>query len=218
MSWLVASYHPGFALNPTSWTTTIERKGELLQRGNDRIPDWDFAPLLALWRAVDLVSPHRYDDSGGEIEAALGTSPASLWSRCASITGTALPRTAKNTLVAGSRPRNRTLPAENGAASRPSSSAFASTSRSTGLASTGLDHARRLPSSSRRRISMRWPNGSFRFGLGFRRSTPTCSSSCCPSLPRTRGGCDGEVCSCSTTVATPCLIAAPPRSRQHLLG
>ena len=38
-----------------------------------RVQDWDFAPLLALWRAVDLVSPHRYDDYGGEIEADPGT-------------------------------------------------------------------------------------------------------------------------------------------------
>lgn len=148
MSWLVVSYHPGFAVDPTSWTTTIERKGKLIQRVNDffstrtiehriklsweqimeiemlvdaidfdalrtagqpksvmedqgfirvqaktagvvnrfelpllawewdlargeldRIPDWDFAPLLALWRAVDLVSPHRLGDSRGRIEA-----------------------------------------------------------------------------------------------------------------------------------------------------
>ena len=147
MSWLVVSYHPGFSVDPTSWTTTIERKGKLHQRVNhffsgrtiehsiklsweqvmeiemlvdvidfdalrtaghpesvmedqgfirvqvktagvvkgfelsllewewhlargelDRVPDWDFAPLLALWRAVDAVSPHRHGDATEAID------------------------------------------------------------------------------------------------------------------------------------------------------
>jgi len=32
MSWLTVSYHPGFAADLTSWITTIERKGKLVQR------------------------------------------------------------------------------------------------------------------------------------------------------------------------------------------
>jgi hypothetical protein len=142
VSWLVVRYHPGFARHLTSWTTTIERKGKLIQRINpfppghtvehrvklsweqvmeiemlvdaidfdvlrtaggpraitegqgviavsvktagvvkefalplldwewargrgklELVPDWDFSPLLALWRAVERVSPHRHGSS-----------------------------------------------------------------------------------------------------------------------------------------------------------